>query len=242
MKRAILAVSTALLGLAFAAPGFAGAIGDGNPVFALHVKARAAKPTTICTTENPQTTDCTTYSTSGELNTAYDLYLVVAGIDSTNIGDVAGASCGIQYDNADGSGVDVFQWTFCADGLEFKNGPDGGADWPASGGGNRMTWTTCQNMISPGYTGSSIQVTFGAFYVFAYSPDRFTITPNNNLGSGPELTMGACDASQVFLENQWSAYADFGGGAGCNTCLQPCPKDVPVQPTTWGSVKSLYKN
>ena len=85
MRRALLAVSAALLCLMFAAPGFASEIGDNSPVFALHVKARATKPITVCTTSNPDTVDCRTYSTSGELNTAYDMYLIVAGVDSFNI-------------------------------------------------------------------------------------------------------------------------------------------------------------
>jgi hypothetical protein len=244
MKRALLAVSAALVGLTLAAPGFA-LIGDGvTPVVTLHVKSKAAKASTVCTTENPKSTTCVDYSVTGDLNTAYDMYLVVAAaVDTPTVSfEAAGLSCGILYDRTDGVGVDIFQWTLCTDGLEFKNSPDGpgGPEWPVSGGGNRMTWTNCQVDTSGGLTDMSMQVTFGVFYVFAYSPDRFEITPNNNLGSGPELLISNCNAAVEPITYP-PGFADF-GGFGEGTGFNPCLGGVPVKQTTWGAVKSLYSN
>ena len=51
---------------------------------------------------------------------------------------------GIEYDGDLGEGVDVLDWHLCADGLENPNAGPGG-EWPASGGGNVITWLTCQD-------------------------------------------------------------------------------------------------
>jgi len=241
MMRALLAVSAAIVVISFASLGFAGEVGGGNPaVFALHVKAHTNKSCTE--TVNPQTTDCSTYSVSGALQTNYDVYLVVAGGDTASIDGFKGASCGIQYNGNDAEGVDVFQWTPCCD-LDFPNGTP---EWPASGGGNRMTWVLCQNTE----TTSGYQSTFGAFYIFAYSDDSFQLTPNLNVAF-PELAVNNCAGADLYLDFNYLARVDFGAGApgaspnpgsGCNPCLEQCPFSTPVVPTTWGSVKTRFGN
>lgn len=235
MKRVFLAAFVALVGAALAVPAMAGVIGDGSPVFALHV-APHGKAGTICDPpQNPVGVNCTGYSVSASSGSAYDVYLVVAAAtDTTGTSGIRGASCGVDYNATISQGIDVFQWTLCTDGLQFPNeGPNG--EWPAAGGGNRMTWTTC---VSTGPDTTVVQATFGVFYIYAYSDDRFQITPNMNVAF-PELAVTNCTGADEFIEFQWAAWADFGTGSGCNPCNIACP--VPVDPTTWGNLKSRFR-
>jgi len=159
--------------------------------------------------------ECTQYEVVGELHTPYDVYLVVAGVDDSNLGGIRGASCGIEYDPTPDSGIRVLDWYFCTDGLQFPNvGPHG--EWPASGSGNRMTWTTCQRE----YTGESVHAVLGALYVYAYSADELRVVPNRNLGSGPELRLADCGGSEVLVDTTGvsTAVAAFGGGTPYNPC------------------------
>ena len=78
--------------------------------------------------------------------------------------------------------MDVFGWYLCAD-LEFTNGGDNG-EWPAAGGGNRMTWvmtTNCQQHIIAGYESEGVHAIAGAFYIYAYDEDLLYVQPNLNL-------------------------------------------------------------
>ena len=120
----------------------------------LHLKPHI---TNACQT--PPTLPCSQYKTNGNTGISYDAYLVVA--DVKTFSGVGGVSCGINYDPAPQSGVDLYCRTLCADGFEWPNsGPTG--VWPAAGAGNRITWTTCQrNWIYP----SGIHAVAGVFYV-----------------------------------------------------------------------------
>ena len=85
------------------------------------------------------------FQTRGQVGVRYYAYLIVANVGAVAWNDpgVGGISCGIEYDSAQGSGVDVFGWYLCAD-LEFTSRGDNG-EWPAAGGGNRMTWVMTLN-------------------------------------------------------------------------------------------------
>jgi hypothetical protein len=229
------AVSFALVGGAFAGT-------QEGSVFTLHAKAHTLKATTICTTWKP-TIPCSTYNLTWPVGLATETYLVIAKVPDAVKG-IAGVSCGILYDNALGSGVDVFGWTLCAD-LEFTNGaltcpPDlPPCEWPISGGGNRITWvstTNCQRtVIAP----DGVHAIAGAFYLYAYGPDIFRLTPNLNLQI-PELAVADCNASTTYLPMDGSATGWLGfGQPGCNPCAEYCGPD-PVEATTWGRVKTQY--
>ena len=183
---------------------------------ALHLKPHA---TNACLA--PPTIPCSSYTTAGRVGVSYDAYLVVA--DVSPFEGIKGVSCGIQYDPALASGVDLYSWTLCADGLEWPNeGPNG--IWPASGGGNRITWTTCQTR---NYSPNGAHAVAGVFYIYAYAADQLQITENNNLDSGPELKVANCAAIEAFLPPAYGARADFsptGASAGYNPCNNFEPK------------------
>ena len=185
---------------------------------ALHLKPHAAN---ACLT--PPTIPCSNYTTAGRVGVSYDAYLVVA--DVSPFEGIKGLSCGLEYDPALASGVDLYSWTVCADGLEWPNeGPNG--IWPASGGGNRITWTTCQ---THNYVPNGAHAVAGVFYVYAYSADQLHIIENNNLDSGPELKVANCAALEAFLPPAYGGRVDFsptGTSAGYNPCNNHEPECV----------------
>jgi hypothetical protein len=166
----------------------------------------------------------------GNLFTPYYAVLCVFNGDAEK--GVQGLSCGIDYDGVGGSGVEMWGWTVCADGLEFPYRDI----WPDAGGGNRITWASCQQE-EPGGGGTGVTAVVGFFYVTAYSPDRLSVI-TNNVDSGPELQVGACDnATSDLLITQagWVGFSSDGEEKGELPCL-----DREVSDTTWGDVKNKY--
>lgn len=164
----------------------------------------------------------------GELNTPYYVYLAVFNGNPDE--GVAGLSCGIDY--ATGTTV-VTSWQLCKPSfqLEFPNG-----SWPASGGGNRITYNpdaSCQTE-EPG--GDGVTAVFGYFYVTAYAADQMKVIENRNLDKGPELVVADCSSAESPLDAQERAgYIGFGGDEGKLPCVEKTD-------TTWGHLKSTYKN
>jgi hypothetical protein len=247
MKQIYLAGLAALLAVVAVAPAVWAGIETG-PKVALHVTAATSKVPTICNTWSPvlQSIPCSNFVTEGSLGPPNLLvYLVVAQVDTVSFGEgVAGVNLGIEYNGQSGVGVDVFGWTLCADGQEYRNaGPRG--DWPAAGGGNLITWATCQN-TQVGTDG--IHAVVGAFTVFAYTDDKMRLTPNRNLQAGPTFALANCSAVEIPGLDTLIVLgaAGFGTCTGCNPCtsIGGCPVTtcvVPVAPTTWGKIKSLYR-
>ena len=185
-----------------------------GPKVALHISATTSKAGSICSAWSPNAKGipCSDYVVQGSLNQDLLVYMVVR-VDSLSSG-IAGVTAGIEYNGNFGQGVDVTSWTLCTDGLEFPNaGPRG--DWPASGGGNSITWITCagQRIGNDGLHG-----VVGAFGVYAYSADQLKITPNRNLEIGPSLTVANCSGGEVHLDSTFA-----GGWAGFWTIgRNPC--------------------
>jgi hypothetical protein len=163
----------------------------------------------------------------------YHVFLCVAFAP----GSVAGMSCGVVYDDTNASQT-VVDWTLCAD-LEFPNsGPNG--VWPASGGGNRITWISTTNCQTTEIGQDGVHATAGFFYVYLYGTSELTlmeVTPNNNLVSGPEMNIANCQAQATDLSPLAAAKVGFGTTQGYNPCTV-----VPVEPTTWGALKRTFGN
>ncbi len=151
--------------------------------FTLH--ASTYKNKLQCTTNAP-TIPCSQYNLTWAVGVDTNVYLVVANGDA--VAGIAGASCGILYDNAFETGVDVFGWTLCAD-LEFTNGaatclPDlPPCEWPISGGGNRVTWVSTTNCQRTVRAPDGVHAIAGCVLPGAYSPDVLQLTPNNEPGN-----------------------------------------------------------
>jgi len=168
--------------------------------------------------------NCAAATTSGFLEgqvSFYNLYLLARLPDPA--AGLAEIRTGITYDLRTVSGVDVFRWTLCAD----QEAPETG--WFQEGGANRITWNegSCPT--------DSIAVA-GYFYVTAYDPSYFALVPPEADSS----SMTLCGAEPVTIPTTSLGYIGFGSLAGCNPCLEACMY-VPVEPTTWGGIKGLFR-
>jgi hypothetical protein len=169
-------------------------------------------------------TDCVDWEPNDPVNTFGSTahYYLVVGQAATGVG---GLSIGLDYTNL------FLGFTSCADGLEFTNN-----GWPASGGGNRITWTTCPAPAGlQAQVASGIQVVFGAFYVYKYGADTSFNIVQNPLSGDAELAVGDCGAVVSFLSPLAAASIGVGGTAGYNPC-----GEIPTEPTTWGNLKSRF--
>jgi hypothetical protein len=74
-------------------------------------------------------------------------------------------------------------------------------------------------------------------YVYAYDPDQFRITEHTRL-QAPAMKVANCLSAETTLDpNQPVAgVVGFGGLPGLNPCAP-----IPVTPTTWGRLKTLYR-
>jgi flagellar hook capping protein FlgD len=188
-----------------------------TPKVALHVSNATTKNATICTSWSPNSLGipCSQYVAEGSLHQNKLVYMVIAQVDTPlfNIG-IIGVSMGIEYNGNAGQGVDVMGWTLCSDGLEYPNaGPRG--DWPASGGGNIVTWVTCQEtrIGSDGF-----HAVVGAFSVYAYSGDQMRVTPNRNLEGGPSFALANCQGREVNPDTVLTLGRAGFGIRGINPC------------------------
>jgi hypothetical protein len=230
----------ALVVALFAVPGIAAEPVSG-PKVAVHIIPHVStKGVDFCAGVAESTmTACSSFVTKGQLLTPYDLFIVAAQGDSLG---VSGISFGIAYSNPTASGVDIVGGTFylCASGLQFPS-----ANWPASGEGNVITWNTvvrCGTTLIPP---DGIHGTVGGFYVYAYSDDRFIITEHTQLGN-PSLKVSNCQGiERVITAPDAAGYVTFNGtayGTGCNPCIENCDAKIPVEPTTWGEMKTRYSS
>jgi hypothetical protein len=202
---------------------------------------RAANVQTTCQGYDPGT-----HTLAGTFSYAY-LLVVNGGIRTAGVYDkspgVAGVQCGIQYANdGDGVGVDVYGWFLCST-LQFITPTP--PVWPASGGGNLMTWDATGPQCTPasGVPGNSVigaTAVFGYFYIGSYSPSQLRITPRPvdgiaqvaNCGSQVDNVQDGPTDAETFL-----GVLGIAGG----TAINPCGREpvVATESTTWSGVKTL---
>jgi hypothetical protein len=195
--------------------------GNEGVKFALHAKTSIKGATTLCTTSAPTDIPCSNYVTAAPVGTTTYVYLVAARGDAT-LG-IGGISCGVAY----GSNVRVMSWVRCSS-LEFASG-----GWPASGGGNRITWsrTSCQRTLVPGFESQGVHAIAGVFTVYAYAAGELAITPNFNV-PGTELAVADCGAAETNLPVTGTTgsvrFTSGGSTQGINPCGGPVPPPPPA--------------
>jgi len=199
-----------------------------NAKVALHIQTHVTKGSP-CPAYTPAV--CSTFVTEGDISTNYDIYMIIAQGDEFS--DLAGVTVGIAYEGstvATGTGIWNGGFTLCAD-LEFPQ-----TAWPETGSGNVITFdaiSNCQN----GNPGDGTQALIGAFYVYAYEASQFALI---NHPASDKIAVANCSASENDIPATSAGFVDFGGNLGCNPCLASCVP-TPVEETTWGSVKTLFK-
>jgi hypothetical protein len=171
---------------------------DNGPKIAGHLLAYTTKAICSAPAARPPCNPGETHlNTHGNLNTSYNLYLVV--VDADSAAGLAGAVFGIDYNGTAGAGMDTFSWILCAD-AEYSGGPQG-VSWPASGSGNVIVWdkdTHCQKAPASGDANYGVTAVLGAIYVYAYSADLFSIEPRGYANT-PDLSVGTCTTQEVSL-------------------------------------------
>jgi len=214
-----------ILIVALLIPGTTDAGTQSNAVIALHSAPHLAKVGATCGFGNPnnQMLSCDFYEVDEQpILEPRDVYLVV--VDGLPIPGVAGLSCGVETSAL----VNISGFVLCAD-LEAPNG-----GWPASGGGNRITWNGSTNCQTTVLSTEGVHAVAGAFYVYAYGDGVLFVTLNNGVDP-PELSVADCAGLESDLL-VGGGQVGFGSVPG----FRPCLIDVPVDPITWGRVKGAF--
>jgi hypothetical protein len=236
MKRAL---STVILGslvaVALASPAMAN-FDNKQAAIALHIGDVTSKNPCDVSLSAPTLRVTEPGVSTGSGPFYYTYLLVCNGSDSTGI---QGMEMGIDYQGgfAPSGGafpISVFSWNLCGD-LEFPF-----TGWPAPGGSNIITWTDANCNIEqsePGVPRTVIAIG-GYFYMGAYGPSQMSVLPRPISGFAK---VADCSAREDDFTNAFPSHlgvAGWGGAQGYN----PCGAPTPVQSTTWGGVKSLFKN
>ena len=174
-----------------------------------------------------------------EANTAGDLYptstyrhalLLITDADAQ--AGIVGIACGIRY----GSGVEMLAWSSCGTLLLFPCVPP---CWPESGTSTIITWddaSHCQR-TEPAGPGTGVVAITGFFYLAAYSPDTLAVTPFHGY---ERVRVGACSNEEDAIAPQNVGTVVFSPG-GVTAGYNPCASGTPVQPSTWGGIKHLFR-
>jgi len=195
----------------------------GNPV----------SPQQACSSAPRTTADVVTSAQARPEGASYFVYLLGTPVPSSlYVPGLIGCQMGITYTQAQENPALVLEsWHLCAD-LEFL-----GDEWPASGTGNTITWTSCQRF----HLGVA-----GYFVATAYAPAVISIVGYPATGL---VKVANCEGAEEEVVNVTRAgWVSMGGGAigndtdGCNPSLGPCADVTPAMPTTWGRLKQLYNH
>jgi hypothetical protein len=220
------AVAGVLVLLCVSLSGVAYAGSLDNARVALRAVPTSVPPAKYCLPANTGVDiDCADFVTNDPSNSGISTYYLIVGQAATGVG---GLSLGLEY-------TDLFVvFTSCTDGLEFTNN-----NWPASGGGNRITWTSCPAPTGlQATTANGIQVVFGGFYIYKYGVNTTFSIAKNQLSPGTEddeLVVGDCGAAESPLSILAAAKVDIGSGPGYNPC-----GIIPTEAVTWGDLKGRF--
>jgi hypothetical protein len=222
MRRAALGLLAAALALG-AGPEFSSradaSTNSATPRLLFHA-VQATSKAAPCTPSLGSCAGAITQGFVGDGDLFYHVYLVVASYDTA--GGVHEIEVGLSYDTTTHSGVDIFEWSLCADGQVP------GPDWWQAGGDNQITWNS--------KNADSLSVA-GYFYTTAYDPGLLALVP----ASGGEATLTPFSGPPVTIPGTALGYIGFGSSAGCNPCLASCAYTA-VRPSTWSSIKSFFNS
>lgn len=181
---------------------------------------------------------CGSVVTSAQLYPHYYFVgLLVA--DAAVASGVGALECGISYDPAPGSGVDVIGWIRCADfdaPVAGANGP-----WPASGSGNQLSWnvpSNCQRFQPPATT--SAVALAGYLYCAAYTPGTLDVVPAPGshlaLVSSCEAVLDTVEGGSIHPAPSHLGTVRFSTN-GTEPGFNPCGLVTSIQGSSWSAIK-----
>jgi hypothetical protein len=205
------------------------AVLDG-PKIALHITLPPDKA--ACTTNAPIFT-CEEFDVSGIADGSVQ-YIYIVGIDPTiTRNGIAGLAFAVSHEN-----IDYLSWTRCSD-LEFAS-----PEW-WNNQGITLTWVAESNCQTEDY-GRGAQAIGGFLYTYTYNPGFIQVKPRPASGV---IEMVDCNVTTVLLAQESVgavAYSAEGTTDGCNPCNPAAEfvgcSAVPVENTTWGSIKKTLGN
>ena len=200
----------------------------------LHISP-ISDPATACTSGPSNTGEIVTEAVARQDGTAQYFVYVLAAPANWPVDGLKGVQLGIDHTGSSqpNSSLRIWEWRACSD----AEWPDD--TWPNSGGGNTLTWISCQ---------FDQVLAVGTFHVSAYAPASMSIAGYPVTGL---VKTANCDAAETVTQQTIGfdrvGWISMGGAAqgldqnGCNPMLESCVQaPVPARPTTWGRVKSLY--
>ena len=198
----------------------------------LHVE-ETGDPRNICDQAPTLAEDLVTLAEAREDGSAryYVFILATPEVPADPMG-IRGFRLGIEYDQGDHEGINVFSWNSCAD-TEISQ-----PDWPAPGSGNTLLYDGCE---------ASEVILGGYFYITAYSPSVIALDGFPSTGVVEYADCNGADQVFVPVDDVQVGWVSMGGAArgldanGCNPAIEPCGVvPSPVQTTTWGKIKAKY--
>lgn len=228
------AVMLIMVSLAGVAPPAESAPSDGVK-FALHWTGICDKciPDVCGSSPNSYGLPCSEFDTQiGYIPGAQFGYLVIVGADST--AGVSGLQFGITLDQ-EAWGWTSGNWTLCAD-MESPHASVGGAPWPQSGSGNRVTWTGCERTT---FGEDGVRAVVGAWFLSSYYGEyqgSFAVTPDSTLAD-PAFILIDCAQQESAIKTKGGVLSTM-AGAGYNPCL--ADTTVSVTASTWGRLKTRF--
>jgi NHL repeat-containing protein len=194
-------------------------LGDHPAAVLLHVTS----PQTNCMCRGPSSLSAVTTSADPSPDGSVHQFVYLSGVPVSY--GIRGLQVAVGYSSA----LEILSWHVCAD-FEL---PD--EAWPDSGSADRFAWNECR------VTDSAVA---GYFEVVARAPVTMRVLP---MPGASRVNMSACGFSLDVSPDRlgWISWGGAGFGLdtdGCNPGLTPCQGSTPAHPTTWGRIKTLYRN
>lgn len=203
-----------------------------DPTFQVSCSAAQAQPL------------CTEIKTNGRLYPSPGHWAFLLVTDGDGPAGVASVEMGLDYESGTNSGVHLISWTLCGNAETTVGGPNGA--WPAPGSGNRITWSVpaqCQQ-FEPGGPGTGVVAAAGYFYVAAYTQDILGLVLNPNSGIA---AVGSCSAEIDTVQGPDIVRTPSHLGnvrfsaSGTEPGYNPYGLNTPVENTSWGQIKGMYR-
>lgn len=161
--------------------------------------------------------------------------------DGNGSAGVREAQFSVGYQETDGMGLDIVDFTPCGAVVYPTDGPNG--PWPSSGSTCRLVWDQCQT-TEPGGPGTGVVTPVGYFYCGAYSIDslRVIVSPVLNVATVSSCS-GVVDTVELVEAPHSPSHLGFAKftASGTESGYNPCGLATAVEVSTWSRMKNLFR-